>query len=74
MQSARLAARGRRSRRVAQRQRISSGKMSQWEVVLGEFKSRNKGYDWCNVEDLQLHYLSLIEEARLAAKDKTESS
>lgn len=48
--------------------------MGQWEVVLEEFKSRNKGYDWCNVEDLQLYYLHLMKKVRLAAKDKAESS
>jgi hypothetical protein len=52
----------------------SGGKMGQWEVVLEEFKSRNKGYDWCNVEDLQLYYLHLMKKVRLAAKDKAESS
>lgn len=41
----------------------SGGKIGQWEIVLEEFKSRNKGYDWCNVEDLQLHYLHLKAES-----------
>ncbi|KAJ2906917.1 hypothetical protein MKZ38_009780 [Zalerion maritima] len=49
-------------------QELESGcKWDQWEVVLEEFKSRNEGCEWFDVEDLQFRYLSLMNEAKVEA-------
>jgi hypothetical protein len=42
---------------------------NQWEVVLEEFKKRNKGYEWFDVEDLQCKYLEAWHEAKAKANE-----